>query len=97
MNLIGNKYKKESTKKYLEQLLLNIKKSFNKIILKNNQEVNQDNKKELISIFIKNNLKEDKIDTIGKNLINCCLSNMTLENSRLWLNTYLPIAMNDLI
>ena len=35
---------------------------------------------------------KDKIDSISNNLINGCLKTMTLENSRIWLNTYLPVA-----
>jgi hypothetical protein len=95
-NLLGNVYKKKSTMNYLEKLLLNMKKLFNKMLTDKNEYVNEYNKDQLIKDFMKNHVN-DKIESISKNLISCCLTKMEIENSKIWLMTYLPIIMNYMI
>jgi hypothetical protein len=69
---------------------------FNKMLIKENKMLTNENRFKLISKFMEEYMKE-RIDTISKNLIDICLSEMTIENSRKWLNKYLPIALNDII
>ena len=102
-NLIGNKIKKNTTVNYITKLLENMKKTFYKMLDKEarNQPQNaailtDENKKYYLNKFITEYIN-DKIDIIGNNLITSGLSEMTLENSRIWLNTYLPIAFNQII
>jgi hypothetical protein len=40
---------------------------------------------------------DSKIDNISKNLIDSCLTNMTMDNSRKWLNTYLPLSLEKIV
>ena len=94
--LIGNKIKKNTTVNYITKLLENMKKSFYKMLDKNKVILTDENKKYYIDKFITENIN-DKIDTISNNLISSCLSEMTLENSRFWLNSYLPIAFNQIV
>jgi hypothetical protein len=95
-NLIGSKIKKNTAMNYLEKLLSNMKIYFDKMLIKENKILTDENRFKLISKFMEEYMKE-RIDTISKNIIDICLSEMTMENSRKWLNKYLPIALNDII
>ena len=92
--LIGNKIKKNTTVNYITKLLENMKKSFYNSL--KDEVLTTDNKKYHINKFM-NETINDKIDTISNNLISSCLTNMTLENSRKWLNKYLPIAFYQIV
>jgi hypothetical protein len=92
--LIGNKIKKNTTVNYITKLLENMKNSFYKSL--KDEVLTTDNKKYHINKFM-NETINDKIETISNNLISSCLTNMTLENSRKWLNKYLPIAFYQIV
>ena len=92
--LIGTKIKKNTTVNYITKLLENMKNSFYKSL--KNEVLTSDNKKYHINKFMNESIN-DKIDSISNNLISSCLSNMTLENSRKWLNKYLPIAFYQIV
>ena len=92
--LIGNKIKKNTTVNYITKLLENMKKSFYNSL--KDEVLTTDNKKYHINKFM-NETINDKIDTISNNLISSCLTNMTLENSRKWLNKYLPITFYQIV
>ena len=68
-----------------------MKKMFYKMLENEDIILNENNKNTLINKFFVEKI-DSKIDTISNNLIESCLSNMTVENSRKWLNRYLPIA-----
>ena len=92
--LIGSKIKKNTTVNYIIKLLENMKNSFYKSL--KDEVLTSDNKKYHINKFMNESIN-DKIDTISNNLISSCLTNMTLENSRKWLNKYLPIAFYQIV
>lgn len=94
--LLGNKIKKQTTVNYIIKLLENMRKSFYKMLDKDNTVLTTDNRKFFIDKFITENIN-DKIDDISNNLISCCLSSMNLDNSRKWFNKYLPIVFNKIV
>ena len=92
--LIGTKIKKNTTVNYITKLLENMKNSFYKSL--KDEVLTSDNKKYHINKFMNESIN-DKIDSISNNLISSCLTNMTLENSRKWLNKYLPITFYQIV
>ena len=94
--LLGKKIKKQTTVNYITKLLENMKKAFYKMLDKEKETLTNDNQKYFINKFMNENIN-NKIDTISDNLISSCLNTMTLDNSRKWLNKYLPISLYKII
>ena len=94
--LLGNKIKKQTAINFIIKLLENMKKSFYKMLDKDNTILTNNNRKFFITKFFTDNIN-NRIDDIGNTLINSCLSSMKLENSRIWLNKYLPIYFNQIV
>lgn len=94
-NLIGGKIKRKSAVKYLTKLIENMKTSFDAMIRRNDEELNDSNKFTLVNEYFDKNM-DDKIDDIVDNLRECCLSELTSKNGKLWLIRYLPVALAEI-